>query len=69
MHDENTNRQREGQFEDSNIGYWVVHDGIEQADGMKASLNGTWLYLGAETEIYDQMTFKVSEILFEAKLS
>ena len=33
-----------------------------------ASLNGTWVYLSQETEITNKMTFKASEILFEANL-
>ncbi len=37
---------------------WVLEDG--SIGGTKRSLNGTWLYLNDDFEIYDQMTFKVN---------
>lgn len=45
-------------------GHWVLKDGY--ASG---SLNGTWAYLSQETPIRHKMTFKASEILFEANLT
>ena len=45
-------------------GHWVLKDGY--ASG---SLNGTWVYLSQETPIRHKMTFKASEILFEANLN
>ena len=45
-------------------GHWVLKDGYASA-----SLNGTWAYLSQETPIKHKMTFKASEILFEANLS
>ena len=44
-------------------GHWVLKDGYTNA-----SLNGTWVYLSQETPIRHKMTFKASEILFEASL-
>ena len=44
-------------------GHWVLKDGYAQG-----SLNGTWVYLSQETPITQRMTFKASEILFEANL-
>ena len=44
-------------------GHWVLKDGYASA-----SLNGTWAYLSQETPVRDKMTFKASEILFEASL-
>ena len=44
-------------------GHWVLKDGYAQG-----SLNGTWIYLSQETPITQKMTFKASEILFEANL-
>ena len=44
-------------------GHWVLKDGYASA-----SLNGTWVYLSQETVISHKMTFKASEILFEANL-
>lgn len=44
-------------------GHWVLKDGYSNA-----SLNGTWVYLSQETSIRHKMTFKASEILFEATL-
>jgi hypothetical protein len=32
----------------------------------KQSLNGTWLYLNEDFEIYNNMTFKVNQVLFQA---
>ena len=49
--------------DDPAVGYWLVQDGEQ-----KASLNGTWIYLNEESEITNNMTFKVSEILFNATL-
>lgn len=45
-------------------GHWVLKDGYASA-----SLNGTWAYLSQETPIHHKMTFKASEILFEANLT
>ena len=45
-------------------GHWILKDGYASA-----SLNGTWVYLSKETPITDKMTFKASEILFEASLT
>ena len=43
------------------LGYWVLKDGHNSP-----SLNGTWVYLAEDTRITNKMTFKSSEILFEA---
>ena len=44
---------------------WVLEDG---APGGKRSLNGTWLYLNEDYEMYDGMTFKVNQVLFQANI-
>ncbi len=36
---------------------WILEDG---APGGKISLNGTWLYLNEDFEMYDGMMFKVN---------
>jgi len=54
----------EGSCADFAEGHWVLKDGYASA-----SLNGTWAYLSQETPIRHKMTFKASEILFEANLS
>lgn len=42
---------------------WILMDG---APGGKHSLNGTWLYLNEDFEIYNGLTFKVNQVLFQA---
>lgn len=44
---------------------WILEDG---APGGKRSLNGTWLYLNEDYEMYDGMTFKVNQVLFQASI-
>lgn len=44
---------------------WMLKDGI----GSKKSLNGTWIYLHKAVKLENKLTFKASEILFEATLS
>jgi len=39
---------------------WSVIDGFN----LRGSLNGTWVYLSSEQAIKDNMTFRVSDILF-----
>ena len=34
----------------------------------KRSLNGTWLYLNEDFEIYDGMTFKANQTLFQTSI-
>jgi hypothetical protein len=41
---------------------WTVTDGFN----LRSSLNGTWIYLSQESQIRDNMTFRVSDILFQA---
>lgn len=41
---------------------WILRDG----NGHKKSLNGTWTYLSKPVKLANKLTFKVSEILFEA---
>jgi predicted component of type VI protein secretion system len=43
---------------------WILEDG---SNG-KRSLNGTWLYLNDDFEIYNGMTFKANQTLFQATL-
>jgi hypothetical protein len=43
---------------------WVLEDGINN----KRSLNGTWLYLNEDFEIYNGMTFKANQTLFQAAI-
>lgn len=50
--------------ENGTEGGWLIQDG----DANKKSLNGTWVYLDKPTRLTSRMTFKVSEILFEANL-
>lgn len=45
-------------------GHWVLKDGYASQ-----SLNGTWVYLSQEVELKHKMTFKASEILFEASVT
>ncbi|CDW73785.1 UNKNOWN [Stylonychia lemnae] len=41
---------------------WYLRDGYNN----KNSLNGTWLYLNDDFEVYDGMTFKANQTLFQA---
>lgn len=41
---------------------WTLNDGFN----LRSSLNGTWVYLSQEQQIKDNMTFRVSDILFQA---
>ena len=50
--------------ENSSEPIWLLRDG----NGNKKSLNGTWLYLNKPTKLDHKLTFKVSEILFEANV-
>ena len=34
----------------------------------KSSLNGTWLYLNEDFEIYDGLTFKANQTVFQVSL-
>lgn len=43
---------------------WMLQDGYSN----KNSLNGTWLYLHEDFDIYDGMIFKANQTLFEAQL-
>ena len=43
---------------------WCLEDGFTG----KRSLNGTWLYLNDDFEVYDGMTFKANQTLFQASL-
>jgi hypothetical protein len=43
---------------------WCLEDGFNS----KKSLNGTWLYLNDDFEIYDGMTFKANQTLFQANI-
>ena len=43
---------------------WLLEDGA--IGGGKRSLNGTWLYLNDDFEVYEGMTFKVNQVLFQA---
>ena len=43
---------------------WILEDGLNK----KKSLNGTWLYLNDDYEIYNGMTFKANQTLFQASL-
>ncbi|OMJ90714.1 hypothetical protein SteCoe_6890 [Stentor coeruleus] len=45
---------------------WILADGDMLHN---ASTNGTWLYASEEFEIYDQMFFKISQIVFQANLT
>lgn len=45
---------------DFNLHTWFLEDGGKQ----KASTNGTWLYLNEEFPIYDNMTFKAHQTVF-----
>lgn len=41
---------------------WILEDGAP--GGQHNSLNGTWLYLNEDFEMYDGMMFKVNQVLF-----
>ena len=43
---------------------WILEDGSTN----KPSLNGTWLYLNDDFEVYSGMTFKVNQVLFTASI-
>ena len=45
---------------DSTQQKWSVNDGFN----LRSSLNGTWIYLSQEQPIRDNLTFRVSDILF-----
>lgn len=44
---------------------WFLEDGFNN----KKSLNGTWLYLNDDYDLYNGMTFKANQTLFQATLS
>lgn len=46
---------------------WVLEDG-SPGPHHKHSLNGTWLYLNEDFEVYECMTFKVNQVLFQANI-
>ncbi len=45
---------------------WILQDGAY--GGSKRSLNGTWLYLNEDFEVFDGMTFKVNQVLMQASI-
>lgn len=45
-------------------GKWLMEDGFKG----KRSLNGTWLYLNEDFQIYEGMTFKANQTLFQASI-
>lgn len=44
---------------------WIINDG----DGFKASLNGTWIFTQKKTEVSDQMVFTSADSVFKINLS
>ncbi len=45
-------------------GCWILKDG----NGESLSTNGTWLFVDELFKIYDGMTFKAGQILFQTHL-
>lgn len=44
---------------------WLLSDG----DGQKSSMNGTWVFVGQETELRDGLVFKAGRHVFRTKLT
>jgi hypothetical protein len=42
----------------------MINDGFN----IRSSMNGTWIYLSLEEKIKDGMTYRVSDVLFQATL-
>lgn len=46
-------------------GIWILRDGNGAG---KSSMNGTWLYADEFHPVYDQLTFKAGQTLFEIRV-
>lgn len=42
---------------------WTLYDGFNN----KPSMNGTWLYLNDDYEIFDKMIFKSNQTIFQCE--
>lgn len=47
---------------------WILYDGCKTDEEIKASTNGTWVYLSDETELLDGMIIKTNHTVFRVNL-
>ena len=48
---------------DNKLRQWVIRDGVD----LRSSTNGTWIYMSQETKIENNMTLKLSEVIYNTQ--